>query len=114
MINFLEFMPSAINEPFLAKTKYGLRTVVIDPLMGFYRYTDCTHPFQNCNCNPYDIEEWEYVDKSKMEQLLFQKSWIGQKIRQEQADLILSQIKVSKIEKMFNKTKAFLLRILGK
>jgi len=114
MINFLEFMPTAMDEPFYAKTKDGLRTVVIDPLIGFYRYTDCTHPFANCHCNLFDIEEWEYIDKSKMEQLLFCKSWVGQKIRQEQADLILSQIKVSKIEMVAIKIKELFLRFLLK
>lgn len=107
MIPFDEYMPSAIDEPFIAETDFGTRTVVMCSRMGFFRYIDCTHPMQNCHCNPFDIIRWEYVDKSKMNQLLFKESWVGRRKRIEQADKMLDQIKLSFWDRLSIKFKLY-------
>ena len=102
MIDFKKFMPSAFDEPFLAKTKYGIRVIEKNSQFMNWRYTDCTHHMMNCACNPYDIEEWEYIDKSKMSDLLFEESWIGKKIIEEQGNVILSNLSFLKPKKFFS------------
>jgi hypothetical protein len=107
MIDFKKYMPSKVDESFFAKTPYGTRIVSYNSMMQFFRYEDCTHPMQNCYCNPFDITEWEYVDKQKMEQLLFEESWVGKRIRQEQADEMPKNIKPSLWDGIFFKINHF-------
>jgi len=107
MIDFKKYMPSKADEPFFAKTPYGTRIVSFNSRKQFFGYEDCTNPMQNCYCNPFDITEWEYVDKQKMEQLLFQESWVGKRIRQEQADEMLKNIKPSLWDVIFFKINHF-------
>lgn len=93
MIDFKKYMPSAINEPFIARTKYGIRVIEKsnNPFAPWI-FVDCTHPLQNCHCNPYHIYEWEYIDDKKMQQLLFEKNWMAKLELQRQADEIINKI----------------------
>lgn len=103
MIDFRKYMPSKVDEPFFAKTPHGIRIVIYNSMIQSFRYEDCTHPMQNIYCDPFVITEWEYVDKQKMEELLFTESWVGKRIRQEQGDKFLKNIKLSLLDRIFFK-----------
>lgn len=100
MIDFKKYVPSLTDEPFYVKTKYGLRVAEFNSQFLRWRYTDCNHPIQNTACNPYDIEEWEYVDKSKMDELNFVEGWIYKEQLKLDGENILSTVSQSKTEKI--------------
>jgi hypothetical protein len=99
MVDFKRYIPSLDNEPFYAQTKYGLRKVQYDSKsFHCYRYIDCIHPAQQANCNPYEIEGWEYIDKQKMDELHIKEGWIYKELLREEGESILSKVKPNRIK----------------
>lgn len=100
MIDFKEWMPTKPMAHINARTTWGNRKIMYDPFFEGFIFTDCTHPWQNMLCSPFDIIEWEYVDSENMDELLIRKSWVGEYLRKKQAEEILASIKVTWMDRI--------------
>lgn len=60
--HYPELMPKK-HAPLEVLTSHGIRQVAFDQnSIAGYRFTDCTHPLQNANCNMYAVEGWRYKE----------------------------------------------------
>lgn len=61
-IPFRLWLPKSGIE-FYCQTEWGIRKAISEDKLFFgYRFTDCTHPLQNCYLSSFSIEGWRYVD----------------------------------------------------
>lgn len=91
-LDYQKYVPT-VNRPLELVTRWGLRKALRDRVTGFYRFTDCTHPFQNCNCNMDDVQGWRYENPEDNEALLFQPNHYA---REKEGELILSTVRLPK------------------
>ncbi len=93
----------------IVKTRWGIRKAIRLSTYGIYKFTDCTHPMQNCHLSPYDILGWTYLDRQNMVDLKFTVNKFQHKVN---GDEILNSI--TNKGNVFNKLSAFIKNIITK
>lgn len=91
-IDYKKYIPSVIK-PIEVMTRWGLRKAIFDRVRGFYRFTDCTHPAQNCYCNTEEIKGWRYESVADNEALLIQPNHYA---REKEGEEILNTVRLPK------------------
>lgn len=96
-IDYKKYIP-LVDKPIEVMTKFGLRKAIFDRIRGFYRFTDCTHPMQNCYCNTEEIQGWRYESAADNEALLIQPNHYA---REKEGEEILKSVCFPKQNSIF-------------